>query len=110
MKLTKKKREELKREKDKLFKRLGIPQKFKSTYKVPFPDYKVDSHHETSDNIDGGCFKKDSLSYRWKKGCEETAETISEIESKRKRVAPLFNKAGYQYITPESDTKTIGRK
>lgn len=110
MKLTKKKRDELKREKEKLFKRLGIPQKIKSTYKVPFPNYKVDSYHETSDNIDGGCYKKDSLAYKWKTGCEETVETIIEIENKKKRIAPLFNKGGLQYITPENDAKTIGRK
>lgn len=108
--MTKKKREELKKEKDKLFKRLGIPQKFKSTYKVPFPIYKIESELKTSNNIDGSCFKKDSLSYKWKRGCEETAETIAEIESKKKRIAPLFNKGGLQYITPGNDAKTIGRK
>lgn len=34
----------------------------------------------------------------------------AEIEHKKSRVAPLFNKGAYQYITDEYDTKDIGRK
>lgn len=33
-----------------------------------------------------------------------------EIEKKKKRVAPSFNKGPYQYITDETDLKTMGRK
>lgn len=108
--MTQKKRDELRKEKEKLFKRLGIPLKFKSTYKVPFPNYKVEASHETSDKIDGGCFRKDDKAYMWKRGSEESYDTIKEIENKKKRIASLFNKGGLQYVTPETDAKTIGRK
>jgi hypothetical protein len=33
-----------------------------------------------------------------------------EIERKKKRVAVLYNKGAYQYITDEMDPKTFGRK
>lgn len=33
-----------------------------------------------------------------------------ELEQKSKRIAPLFNKGAYQYITDDMDPKTIGRK
>lgn len=33
-----------------------------------------------------------------------------EIKRKRKRVAPAYNKGGYQYITDDTDPKTLGRK
>ena len=33
-----------------------------------------------------------------------------EIERKKLRVAPLYSKGGYQYITDDTDLKTIGRK
>ena len=32
------------------------------------------------------------------------------ILEKAKRIAPLYSKGAYQYITPESDAKDIGRK
>lgn len=42
----------------------------------------------------------------------EERERLAQVEAKRKskRVAPLFNKGAYQYITDETDPKTIGRK
>lgn len=33
-----------------------------------------------------------------------------EIEKKKKRIAPLFNKGGLQYITDDTDLTTVGRK
>lgn len=110
MKITKKRQEELNAEKAKLFKRLGIPLKFKSTYNIPFPDYKITNSTAMSNSIDGICPKKDAMAYMWKRGSEETQDTIREIEKKKKMIAPLFNKGGYQLITPETDSKTIGRK
>ena len=41
---------------------------------------------------------------------EREAEAQIEIEKKKKRVAPLFNKGGYQYVTDETDPTTLGRK
>jgi hypothetical protein len=42
----------------------------------------------------------------------EERERIAQVEAKRKakRVAPLFNKGAYQFITDDTDPKTIGRK
>lgn len=37
-------------------------------------------------------------------------EAQKEIAVKKTRVAPLFNKGGYQYITDGTDLKEIGRK
>lgn len=33
-----------------------------------------------------------------------------EIERKKRRVAPLYNKGGYQYVTDETDLSDLGRK
>jgi hypothetical protein len=33
-----------------------------------------------------------------------------EIERKKKRIAPLYNKGGLQYITDDMDLTTLGRK
>lgn len=37
-------------------------------------------------------------------------EAQKEIERKKKRVAPAYNKGAYQYVTEETDPKDIGRK
>ena len=55
-------------------------------------------------------FKRDPLAYKWKKGAEETPETIREIQAKAKRVTSLFHKGGLQYIAPGTDATHIGRK
>lgn len=39
---------------------------------------------------------------------ERKAQEIKEI--RKKRVAPLYNKGGYQYLTDETDPKDLGRK
>lgn len=41
---------------------------------------------------------------------EREAEAQKEIERKKLRVAPLWNKGGYMYITDETDPTTLGRK
>ena len=41
---------------------------------------------------------------------ERERKAQQEIAFKRSCVAPAYNKGGYQYITPETDPKTIGRK
>jgi len=76
-----------------------------------FPDLSVKPTYDTSNNlyVKGG-YKKTVDDWKWKKDRQETAETIKEIERKKERTAPLFNKGGYQYITDAEDPKTIGRK
>jgi hypothetical protein len=59
----------------------------------------------------GGGFRKDIDEYRWKTtGTSEKPATIREIENKRNRLAPEYNKGAYQYITDGADPKTLGRK
>lgn len=41
---------------------------------------------------------------------EREAKAQQEIQQKKKRVAILFNKGGYGYITDGMDPKTFGRK
>lgn len=41
---------------------------------------------------------------------EREAKAQEEISKKKRRVAILFNKGGYQYITDETDLTTLGRK
>jgi len=40
----------------------------------------------------------------------ETADTVNEIKAKSQRIAPAWNKGGYQYITPGMDVKDLGKK
>lgn len=66
----------------------------------------------TSDKIPMGvvCSKKSIDDWKWKKNIEETNATILEIERKKKRIAILFNKGAYQYITDDNNSLTLGKK
>jgi hypothetical protein len=90
--------------------RLRKKHKESQKYRPPFPDLKEVNAPTLSNGFANTGFKRDPLAHRWKKGCEESAETIKEIQAKAKRVAPLVNKQGYSYISPETDATTIGRK
>lgn len=61
-------------------------------------------------NSVGNGFKRSVDDYKWKRDREETAATIAEIERKKTRVAPAFNKGAVQYLTEGTDPTTIGRK
>ena len=65
-----------------------------------------------TNTIPGGiAAKRDKLNdHKWKRGLEETAETIKEIQNKAARTAPAYSKGAYQYITDGADVKTLGRK
>jgi hypothetical protein len=41
---------------------------------------------------------------------ERERAAAEEIERKKKRTAPLYNKGGYQYISDGEDPTTLGRK
>lgn len=79
-----------------------------------FPDLKVenaDNVGKLSDNIPGaGGYKRSVDDYKWKRDVVESVSTIAEIEKKKKRVAPAYNKGATQYITDGADPKTLGRK
>ena len=61
-------------------------------------------------NSVGNGFKRSVDDYKWKRDREESAATAKAIEAKKKRLAPVANKAGYQYITDGADVQTLGRK
>ena len=61
-------------------------------------------------NSVGNGFKRSVDDYKWKRDREESATTIKEIERKKTRVAPAFNKGAVQYLTDGTDPATIGRK
>ena len=65
-----------------------------------------------TNTIPGGiAAKRDKLNdHKWKRGLEETADTIKEIQNKAARTAPAYSKGAYQYITDGADVKTLGRK
>lgn len=84
--------------------------KVKRSSPYEFPDLTVKQVAPTSDNLyNSGGFKKSVDDWKWKKDRQETKETIEEIERKKTRTAPIWNKGAYQYISGE-DPKTIGRK
>lgn len=64
-----------------------------------------------SNNIhtEGG-FKKSVDDWKWKRGREEKLETVKEIERKKTRIAPAYNKGATMYITDGADPTTLGRK
>lgn len=65
----------------------------------------------TSDTIPGGGgYKRSVDDYKWKKDRQESTVAIQEIEKKKKRVAPAYNKGAGQYITDGADIQTLGRK
>ena len=60
---------------------------------------------ETTGSWDS-CAKKDIMTRLHK----ESDHTRKEILNKASRVMPLYNKGGLQYVTPETDIKTVGSK
>ena len=61
-------------------------------------------------NAVGNGFKRSVDDYKWKRDREESVATIKEIEKKKSRIAPAFNKGAVQYITDGADVQTLGRK
>jgi hypothetical protein len=61
-------------------------------------------------NAVGNGFRRSVEDYKWKRDREESAATIKEIEKKKTRLAPSFNKGPVQYITDGADVETLGRK
>lgn len=61
-------------------------------------------------NSVGNGFKRSVDDYKWKRDREESISTIKEIERKKTRVAPAYNKGAVQYLTDGTDPATIGRK
>lgn len=82
---------------------------------VDFPNLKdndnvVRNVAPVSNAIPANGFKRSVDDWRWKRDRSESAETVKEIERKKLRVAPAFNKGATQYITDGADPTTLGRK
>ena len=53
----------------------------------------------TSDCVPGPVSAKDLLhAHRWKRGAEETSETVKAMRRKATQIAPAYNKGGLQYL------------
>ena len=64
-----------------------------------------------SDSIPGGGgFRRSIDDYKWRRDAVEKKETIQEIERKKSRIAPLWNKGGTMYISDATDPTTLGKK
>lgn len=75
------------------------------------PDLSVNNPVPLSNNLHvSGGYKRSIDDYKWRRGREETSETVKEIEKKKSRIAPAFNKGAVQYITDETDPTFLGRK
>ena len=73
------------------------------------PEREVKKLPPLSNSVGNG-FKRSVDDYKWKRDREESVATVRAIEEKKKRLAPIANKAGYQYITDGADVETLGRK
>lgn len=65
---------------------------------------------DTSADIPGNCFRKDIDDYKWKRNRQESKTTIQEIENKKTRLAPLYNKGPVMYIDDGIEPIYIGKK
>ena len=55
-------------------------------------------------------YKRSVDDWKWKRDRVESAETVKEIERKKTRIAPAFNKGANMYITEGTDPVSLGRK
>jgi hypothetical protein len=59
----------------------------------------------TSDRVPAPVSARDLLhAYRWKRGAEETSETIKAMRRKATQIAPAYNKGALQYLPGGIDT------
>lgn len=88
----------------------GTRRKSKPLYNMP--DLSCESKAApVSNNLHAsGGFKKSVDDWKWRRDREESAETIKEIERKKTRIAPAYNKGATMYITDETDPVSLGRK
>jgi tRNA pseudouridine-54 N-methylase len=73
------------------------------------PEREVKKLSPLSNSVGNG-FKRSVEDYKWKRDREETVATIKEIERKKTKVAPIYSKGAFQYLTDGTDPATIGRK
>ena len=76
------------------------------------PDLSCPSNAAPLSNVidAGGGYKRSVDDHKWKRDRAEKPDTVKEIERKKTRIAPAYNKGATQYITDGSDPTTLGRK
>jgi ParB-like chromosome segregation protein Spo0J len=58
----------------------------------------------TSNRVPGSAPADDLLTaHKWKRGAEEKESTIKEMQLKRARIGPAYNKGALQYLPPDFD-------
>ena len=97
------------REERKTFFSTILKDKLRKERTLNIPEREVKKLPPLSNSVGNG-FKRSVEDYKWKRDREETVATVKAIEEKKKRLAPIANKAGYQYITDGADVETLGRK
>jgi len=58
----------------------------------------------------GGGYKRSIDDHKWRRGRTESDATIAEIERKKTRIAPAFNKGAAMFISDGMDPASLGRK
>lgn len=81
--------------------------KMKKKHVNAIPSYKTDRDLPALSNTIGNGFKSASVIDNLSK---EKVDVQAQILSKAARVSPIYNKGGYQYVTPGEDVKTIGSR
>ena len=97
------------REERKVFFSAILKDKPRKERTLNIPEREVKKLPPLSNSVGNG-FKRSVDDYKWKRDREESAATAKAIEEKKKRLAPIANKTGYQYITDGADVETLGRK
>lgn len=79
-------------------------------FDVSITAYRPGNAAPLSNAIGNGFRGKSVDDYKWRKDMSESKETIAEIERKKTRIAPAYNKGATQYITDGADPRYIGKK
>jgi hypothetical protein len=92
-------------------KRMGVTRKsgYRGSWEDSFLEIPTRATSPTSDTMGSG-FKRSIDDYKWRRGFSEKSSTVAEIEAKKGRIAPAFNKGAYQYVTDSAEPQSLGRK
>ena len=92
---------------------VGYHGKPKRKYHNTMPDLKIENGPNVaalSDAIPANGYKRSVDDWKWKRDRMESAETVKEIERKKTRIAPAFNKGANMYVSDGMDPASLGRK
>jgi hypothetical protein len=91
---------------------VGYYGKLKHRFHSNMPDLTVENTNVAplSNAIPANGYKRSIDDWKWKRNHVESADTVKEIERKKTRIAPAFNKGANMYITEGTDPTSLGRK